>query len=454
MEIESPVVEVTRENIGGWTAVKEVLRIKDFRLLWLGEGISLLGDQFGLIALPWLVLQLTNDAFAMGIVLAIAGVPRALFMLFGGALTDRFSPRRLMLFTNIARMILVAGLSFLILSGIVQLWQIYLFALFFGLADAFFYPAASAIVPTVLPKNQLQIGNSITQGTAQLSVFLGPMLAGLIIAYFAGPGTTVTDESALDLRGIGIAFGLDALTFLASAITLKMMKPTAVANAADKAQNVWQSIKEGLLYVWRDTTLRTVFIVAAALTVLSVAPIGIGVPVLANERMDDGAAAFGALMSAYGAGALLGILASGILPKPPEDKFGTILFIVVSGMGFCMAGLAFAQTMWAAGSLLFAIGLLDGWVIIQFTTWLQIRSPEAMLGRIMSLLMFAFVGLAPVANTLFGALVEWNFTAVIFTAGILLSIVSLMAAFQPSIRHMSVPEKQTTGVIDGTKKLS
>jgi MFS family permease len=197
--------------------------------------------------------------------------------------------------------------------------------------------------------------------------------------------------------------------------------------------------------VWRDTTLRTVFIVAAALTVLSVAPIAIGVPVMANERMANGAAAFGALMSAYGAGALIGIISSGLLPQPPKDKFGTILFIVVSGMGFMMAGLAFAQTIWVAGGLLFAVGLLDGWVIIQFTTWLQIRSPEAMLGRIMSLLMFAFVGLAPVANTVFGALVEWNFTAVIFTSGLALSLVSLMAAFQPSIRHMSTPENQVTG---------
>ncbi len=417
----------------GWQALKEVLTVRDFRWLWLGEGISLLGDQFGLIALPWLVLRLTGDAFAMGTVLAVAGIPRALFMLFGGALTDRFSPRKLMLLTNIARMILVTVLASVILSNVVQLWMIYLFALLFGLADAFFYPAASAIVPAILPKSQLQIGNSITQGTAQLSVFLGPVLAGAIIALFSTAG--VDGQDVPDLRGIGIAFALDAITFLLSALTLKLMRPTKIT-ASDAAQTVLQSIKEGLAYVWQDATLRTVFIIVAALTVLSVAPLTIGIPVLADERMPDGAASFGLLMSAYGGGALIGIILSGVLPKPPQAQLGTYLFTAVTGMGVFMAGLAFAQTMLVAGGLLFLTGMLDGWVIIQFTTWLQMRSPEALLGRIMSLLMFSFVGLAPVADTFFGALIEWNYTAVVFTAGMALAAIAFYAAFQPNIRNM------------------
>lgn len=430
---ETAVFQQEQPRNNGWQGLKDVLTVRDFRWLWLGEGISLLGDQFGLIALPWLVLRLTGDAFAMGTVLAVAGIPRAIFMLFGGALTDRFSPRKLMLLTNIARMILVTVLASAILSNVVQLWMIYLFALLFGLADAFFYPAASAIVPAILPKNQLQIGNSITQGTAQLSVFLGPVLAGAIIALFSATG--VNGEDVPDLRGIGIAFALDAITFLLSALTLKLMRPTKIA-ASDAAQSVLQSIKEGLAYVWQDATLRTVFIIVAALTVLSVAPLTIGIPVLADERMPDGAASFGLLLSAYGGGALIGIILSGVLPKPPQAQLGTYLFTAVTGMGIFMAGLAFAQTMLVAGGLLFFTGVLDGWVIIQFTTWLQMRSPEALLGRIMSLLMFSFVGLAPVADTFFGALIEWNYTAVVFSAGMGLAAIAFYAAFQPNIRNM------------------
>jgi len=423
------------ESQSSLNEMRDVLRIRDFRLLWLGEGISLLGDQFGFIALPWLVLQLTGDALAMGLVLAIAGIPRALFMLFGGALTDRFSSRNLMLVTNLARMVLVSILAATILGGFIQLWMIYLFALLFGLADAFFYPAASAIVPTVVPKDQLEIGNSITQGTAQLSVFVGPMLAGLLIALFAG--TAEAEASTADLRGIGLAFVFDALTFLASAVTLAFMSDRRSAKTEEESsQSVWSAIGEGLQYVWQDTTLRTVFIVVAALTMLGNAPIIIGVPVLADERLPNGAAAFGILMSAYGAGSLIGIILSALLPQPPQKWFGTLLFLAVTLMGLLMAALAFVYTLWLGITLLFLSGLIDGWVIIQFTTWLQRRSPEKLLGRIMSLLMFAFVGLAPVADTIIGGLIEWNLNAVLLICGSLLALIALVAAFQAPIRAM------------------
>lgn len=412
--------------------VRAVLGERAFRLLWLGEGVSLLGDQFALIALPWLVLQLTGDAFAMGAVLAVAGVPRALFMLFGGALTDRFSPRRVMLVTNLARMVLVAALAAAILAGQVQLWMIYLFALLFGLADAFFYPAASAIVPDILPREQLQIGNAITQGTAQLSVFVGPALAGLVIAFF-GQGQSAT--AVPELRGIGLAFAIDALTFLFSALMLKLM-PAGRPPAAQSDQDVWAAMREGLSFVATDETLRTVFLIVAALTVLGVAPINLGVPVLADERLSGGAAAFGLLMSAYGAGSLSGIILSGLLPAAPPRIFGPLLLGLVSLIGLLTMGLAFVSTLPAAALLLALMGVLDGYTIIQFTTWLQLCTPEALIGRVMSLLMFAFVGLAPVADVLVGALIEWDLTAVLLGSGGLLALVALWAAFQPSVRRM------------------
>lgn len=434
LPIDSPA-----ESKSSLQQVAAVLRIQDFRLLWLGQGVSMLGDQFGFIALPWLVLQITGNALAIGLVLAIAGIPRALFMIFGGAVTDRFSSRSVMLVSNIVRMILVSILAGAILGGFIKIWMVYLFALLFGLVDAFFYPAASAIVPTIVPKDQLEIGNSITQGTAQLSVFLGPMLAGLLIALFGGSATS--NAAVADLRGIGYAFAFDALTFLASAVTLSLMRKqkTDKQGAAD-APGVWADIMEGLRYVWRDITLRTVFLVVAALTMLGTAPIIIGVPVLADERLPNGAAAFGILMSAYGAGSLIGIILSGLLPNPPQKWFGTILFLAVSSMGLFMAALAFVYTIWAGLVLLFISGLIDGWAIIQFTTWLQRRSPQRLLGRVMSLLMFSFVGLAPVADTIIGGLIELNLNAVLLICGTLLALIALIVAFQAPIRAMGTAE--------------
>src|SRR5512139_1916353 len=162
------------------TSPSNVLQNRNFRMLWIGEGISLLGDQFYMIALPWLVLSLTGNALAVGTVFALAGIPRALFMLVGGALTDRFTPRKLMINSNLARMVLTGLLAALVATDLIQLWMLYALALFFGLADAFFFPAQTSIVPQLVDKDQLQQGNAVIQGTATWSLLVGPILAGTL----------------------------------------------------------------------------------------------------------------------------------------------------------------------------------------------------------------------------------------------------------------------------------
>ena len=113
-----------------------VMSLRDFRLLFAGTTTSLLGDQFALIATPWLVLKLTGDPLALGIVLALEGIPRAIFMLLGGAITDRLSPRIVMLVSDVIRLILTGVMAFVVLAGIVQMWMVYSFALGFGLVAA------------------------------------------------------------------------------------------------------------------------------------------------------------------------------------------------------------------------------------------------------------------------------------------------------------------------------
>jgi MFS family permease len=195
--------------------VREVLGNRNFRLLWIGEGVSVLGDHFYMIALPWLVLQLTGDSLAMGTVLALSAIPRALFMLVGGALTDRFSPRSLMLISNAARFVLVSLLTSLVFISHVDMWMLYTLAVLFGIADAFFYPAQSSMPPQLVKKDHLQAANSLVQGTMMLTMLIGPALAGLLIATL-GDGHS---ESA-NMQGIAAAFALDALTFLVSLLTL------------------------------------------------------------------------------------------------------------------------------------------------------------------------------------------------------------------------------------------
>ena len=169
--------------------VGEVFRSRDFRLLWAGQFVSLLGDQFFLVALPWLVLQLTGDPLAIGLVLAVSAAPRAIFLLLGGVLIDRFSPRAVMLYSNMGRMVLVAVLAVLTLTGSVQLWMLYVCGFLLGLGYALFLPAQSVIVPRLVPEGRLQTGNAIIQGTTQLALFIGPVTAGILITLLAQTGT-------------------------------------------------------------------------------------------------------------------------------------------------------------------------------------------------------------------------------------------------------------------------
>lgn len=190
-----------------------------------------LGDQFAFIATPWLVLKLTGDPLALGIVLALEGVPRAMFMLLGGAITDRLSPRIIMLIADIVRLVLTALMALVVFTGTVQMWMMYAFGLAFGLVAGFAIPAGNSIVPMLVEEQDLQAGNSIMMGASQLVGFVGPTVAGLLIgSYSKSP------------MGIGLAFGIDAVSFAVSALTLWIMHSGGKRQAdsdANPKESVW-----------------------------------------------------------------------------------------------------------------------------------------------------------------------------------------------------------------------
>ena len=405
-----------------------ILRIRNFRLLWIGEGISLLGDQFYMIALPWLVLSLTGNALAVGTVMAMAGIPRALFMLVGGALTDRFSPRRLMLASNLVRMILTGLLAVLVITNLIQLWMLYILALIFGLADAFFFPAQSSIVPHLVSKDQLQKGNAMIQGTAQLSLLVGPLFAGTMISWLDGGASHSTS-------GIALAIALDSLSFLASITALSLMKIENGSEGVSKTDGgVIASIREGLLYVWNDATLKIVFPITMGLNILINGPFAVGIPVVARTRYPEGAAAFGLIMSLFGGGALLGTVLAGMLPKPSKKLLGTISLSVISMMGIGLAVIGVAPTMYVAAAAGLMMGTVNGYANIMLITWLQQKVKPEMIGRVMSLVMFAAVGLNPVSTALAGILIGLNITILLVCAGSLMTLFTLLAAFSPAVR--------------------
>ncbi len=402
-----------------------VLSIRDFRLLFAGVSTSLLGDQFSLIATPWLVLQLTGNPLALGIVLALQGIPRALFMLFGGAITDRFSPRVIMLASDIIRFVLVALMATVVFTGIVEMWMLYAFSLGFGLVAGFAVPAGNSIVPMLVKEKDLQAGNSIIMGVGQLVGFVGPIVAGILIGKFT--------ESFL---GIGLAFGIDAVTFAFSAMTLWLMrgggKLPSSTDASDK-ESIWAAIMVGLKQVGGDKALRLIFLVIAAVNFLFVGPILVGVPVLANQRLAEGAVAFGLLMSGFAGGNLGGFLLAGALPRPTGRTMRFFLIALLTAFGIALSIVGFINLTWVDFGLMLLLGLGNGYVTIILFTWIQTRTPKTMLGRIMSLLMLSSAGLVPVSQALSGAVGAWNLTLLFVAAGGLIVLMTSWTAWQPAL---------------------
>jgi hypothetical protein len=411
-----------------------ILRSRDFRLLWSGEAVSLLGDQFFLVALPWLVLQLTGNAFAIGTVVAVAAAPRALFILLGGALTDRFSPRFVMLYSNVGRMVLVAVLALLTATGVVELWMLYAFGLLSGFGSALYLPAQSAMIPRLLPPERLQTGNAVIQGTAQLSLFLGPVLAGVLIALIGRAGAATA--AVPDATGIGVVLGFDAASFLASAATLAMIRMPAM-NGNDPSNagknGVLRSIADGLAEVWRDKTLRYYFVLIGAVNLFLIGPVTVGIPILADSRFSGGALAFGTILSALGAGAFAGVVAGGALRRPAGRSFAVAMLssCAMLGVGLTLLG---ALSSWGpAAAAAFLVGAAEGYLTVEFVTWLQLRTSPDELGRMMSMLLFAVVGMAPLSNVAAGAVIQVSAPLVMIGAGSLIVLVAVIAALSPSV---------------------
>src|SRR5512143_3185418 len=371
-----------------------VLSLRDFRLLFGGAATSLLGDQLAFIAMPWLVLQLTGDPLALGIILALEGIPRAIFMLIGGAITDRLSPRVIMIIADALRFVLTALMAVVIFTGAVRMWMLYAFGLAFGLVSGFAIPAENSIVPVLVKSEDLQAGNSLMMGLTQLVQFVGPTVAGILIGGYAH-----------SLFGIGLAFGLDAFSFVVSAVCLWLIRGVTGAARAEGAEehgSVLAAIGAGMKYLWDDKTMRLLFVVMLAVNFLLIGPLLVGVPVLADQRLPEGAVAFGLLMSAYAGGNLGGYLLAGMLPRPTGSALRLVLLALLFGFGVVIGLLAFIQHTWVGFAMLLLLGLGNGYVAIILFTWIQLRTPREMLGRMMSLILFGPTALIPVSQAIYG----------------------------------------------------
>ena len=391
-----------------------------FRKLWLATALSLFGDFFNYVAMAWLVLQLTGSSLALGTVLLVQALPRAVLMLVGGALADRLSSRMTMLGSMGLRAVLVAALAVFALTGRIQIWEVYGFAAMFGIVDAFFMPARQSILPAVVADRALEPGNAVLNVTSQATVVVGPVLGGLVVAAF----------------GTGWAFAGDA-SFFAIGFVLILTLPAFRATASAKPRaggGLGGQIVAGFRYAWADIGIRVLLIVIAVVDFGANAALGVGLPTLAHGRFAGGAAGLGVLLGAWGVGATAGALGAGFV-SPPK-RFGRLIVFLCVWLGLGIGAVGLVPSLVPAALAMGLSGVGTGVVNTYGISWLQRRIDPAMQGRVMSLVMLASMGMTPVAYAVSGPIANVNPTALFVIAGGLMILCGLGAAASRSVRSL------------------
>lgn len=408
----------------GRLSLLKPLAVSDFRLLWIGQSVSILGDQFHLVALPWLALYLTGSSLALGSILIVTATTRALFQLFGGALSDRFSPRSLMLISNIVRAIVSGVLTALVMLGLAKLWHLYILAAIFGLVDALFFPAYMSIIPMVVTKEDLQAGNAVLRGTNRFMGLVGPAPAGIVISKIS----------------LGAAFAIDTFTFVFAVLLLWPMKQgnRIKAQAKDdqgaekeepQKQGLLISVVEGLRYAWRHRLIRALLLFISAFEFSYAGIGGVGLPALAKNRFSaEGASALGWMLSAFGGGMLIGMLLAGSIKVTKRRGRVLIGLIFMIGTGFIMLG--FASQVATAGLVLTFVGIGGGLSSIILMAWIQECTEPQMLGRVMGLFMLGTSLLEPLSFAIAGLMADHNLELLFIGGGLisLLTAVTFLAS--------------------------
>lgn len=396
------------------TTVEHPLRNPNYRLWLIGGTISLLGDQFYLVALPWLVLQQTGSAVVMGAIMMAGAIPRALLMLMGGAVSDRMSARKIMMATAMARTLWVTVIGVLVWLRVLRTWELYALAVAFGVADAFAVPAQTAYMPSLLKREQLVAASSVSQSTAQMTTIVGPVPAGFVIKTL----------------GVAWAFFVDAISFLFIIGALWKLPDPPKSQTARKA--ILHSIVEGITYVGKDRPLRSLMLLVTIMNFCIAGPVSIGLAYLTKTRFGS-PAVYGIVISAAAAGSLLGALLAVVWRI---RRRGVMILLVSLALGVCLGSIGLLGKVWSIASVLLIMGAAAGMVNIHIGAWIMQRIDVAVRGRVASVLMLASFGITPISLAVAGFLVAWSLKLMFLLAGGLMVLTAAGASFQKPVREI------------------
>ena len=377
------------------------LRERDFRIFWSSQLISLSGTWMQSVAQSWLVLQLTGSALALGLVNALQFAPILLFSVLGGVVADRLPKQRILLATQSTKLVLAFVLGALTLTDQITLGILLTIAVLFGLVTAVDLPTRQAFVVELVRGRGLSNAVALNSAAFNGARLIGPAIAGLVIG-------TIGLAGCFFANGVGFAFPIVALFAIRAG-----REPFARGVAP---MTVSQDLRAGFRYVWSTPVVRTIMVTVAVIGTFGMNVLVL-VPLLAADVLQVGAEGFGFLTAATGVGALAAALT---LAHYDSRVNANLLLASAGALGLVQVTLAATRVPWLAAVQL----ALLGFAMVGFTTLanivLQLRVPDALRGRVMSLYTTVFAGTAPVGALLSGAIAQTvSVPAAFLTAGVL-----------------------------------
>jgi MFS family permease len=401
---------------GGLRRGFAALGIRNYRLYWSGQVVSLVGMWMQQVSLPWLILALGGTPIQLGIVAVLQFGPSMLLAPFGGVLADRIEKRHALIGTQVAACGHAFVLFLLTVTGIVEIPMVMGMALVLGLVNAVDMPLRQALAPDLVPRNLLANAIALNSLAFNAARVVGPAAAGLIIA--AGTGLT---GSAV--AGVAINLGINTVTYGGVLTGLLRMNPREIRRAEQPTQHppVLESLREGIAYA-----LRTPLVLWSLVLLGGIAAFGFNfqilLPLFATQVLSLDAFGYGALFAAMGAGSLAGSLTLAFM-----HRRRAIPLMLVGGTVFALllVGIAASRTVWLAATLIMGAGYASMLMINTINATIQANVTDALRGRVMALYVTVFAGSAPLGGLFAGAVAEAWGTPPAFLAGAALSAATL-----------------------------
>jgi len=390
---------------------------RNFRLFFIGQGISLVGTWMQNVGEGWLILTLTNSPFYVGLTAALSSLGVLLFSLYAGVIADRVDKRRFIIFMQLAFMLEAFTVAILVWTGIVTVWQVLLLATILGIASAFDIPMRQSFVVEMVGKDDLMNAIALNSSLFNGARVIGPAIAGFLIGAV----------------GIAWCYFLNGVSYIAVIAGLLLMQLPPRAPPA-RAASAWTGFREVLAYLRDDRRLRVLMILTAVISVFGFPYIAM-MPVFARDVLHRGATGYGALTSSIGIGAVIGALgialasarirARGRLMLAGGTAFGILLILFSASrvLGLSMALLALTGCAMIVNNSL-------------TNTLIQTTAPDHLRGRVMGFYSFVFVGMAPLGAFLFGLVAEHvGAPATLAAGGVIVALaVTIAGLAEPSIR--------------------